>query len=177
MCLSGDQFLYWRLIQCRCTVLELHKPYSFIYLFCTCTFYVLFAFILPNVFYYHSCTVFGTTQIDFQPEKNCHDKFVFHIPSPASRCWNFILKSTTIVCFKFKSNSNSAPFSIYGSQQCYRSVLKKRSNKLRKETKLRGFSPQAKYTWLSDRRLSAKLVPTFADRGCHMVSATDPHGR
>jgi hypothetical protein len=26
---------------------------------------------------------------------------------------------------------------------------------------------------LSDRRLSAKLVPTFARRGCHVVSATD----
>jgi hypothetical protein len=29
----------------------------------------------------------------------------------------------------------------------------------------------------SDRRLSAKLVSTFAFRGCRMVSATDPHGR
>jgi hypothetical protein len=29
----------------------------------------------------------------------------------------------------------------------------------------------------SDRRVSAKLVPTFADRGCCVVSATDPHGR
>jgi hypothetical protein len=29
----------------------------------------------------------------------------------------------------------------------------------------------------TDRRLSAKLVPTFADRGCHMVSVTDPYGR
>jgi hypothetical protein len=29
----------------------------------------------------------------------------------------------------------------------------------------------------SDRRLSAKLVPTFADRGCHVVSMTDPYGR
>jgi hypothetical protein len=28
-----------------------------------------------------------------------------------------------------------------------------------------------------DRRLSAKLVPTFADRRCHVVSATDPYGR
>jgi hypothetical protein len=28
----------------------------------------------------------------------------------------------------------------------------------------------------SDRRLSAKLVPTFADRGCHVVSVTDPYG-
>jgi hypothetical protein len=25
--------------------------------------------------------------------------------------------------------------------------------------------------------LSAKLVPTFADRGCSVVSATDPYGR
>jgi hypothetical protein len=29
----------------------------------------------------------------------------------------------------------------------------------------------------SDRRLSAKLVPTFADRVCHVVSVTDPYGR
>jgi hypothetical protein len=29
----------------------------------------------------------------------------------------------------------------------------------------------------SDRRLSAKLVPTLADRGCRVVSVTDPHGR
>jgi hypothetical protein len=29
----------------------------------------------------------------------------------------------------------------------------------------------------SDRRLSAKLVPTFADIECRVVSATDPHGR
>jgi hypothetical protein len=28
----------------------------------------------------------------------------------------------------------------------------------------------------SDRRLSAKLVPTFAYRGCRVVSATDPYG-
>jgi hypothetical protein len=28
---------------------------------------------------------------------------------------------------------------------------------------------------LSDRRLSAKLVPTFADTGCRVVSATDPY--
>jgi hypothetical protein len=30
---------------------------------------------------------------------------------------------------------------------------------------------------LSDRHLSAKLVPTFADRGCHVVSITDPSSR
>jgi hypothetical protein len=36
-------------------------------------------------------------------------------------------------------------------------------------------SPQANYT---DREcLSAKLVPTFADKGSHMVIATDPYDR
>jgi CBS-domain-containing membrane protein len=29
----------------------------------------------------------------------------------------------------------------------------------------------------SDPRLLVKLVPTFADRGCHVVSVTDPYGR
>jgi hypothetical protein len=29
----------------------------------------------------------------------------------------------------------------------------------------------------SDRRLSAKWLPTFADRKCHVVSVTDPSGR
>jgi hypothetical protein len=29
----------------------------------------------------------------------------------------------------------------------------------------------------SDRRLSAKWLPTFADRGCHVISVTDPYGR
>jgi hypothetical protein len=29
----------------------------------------------------------------------------------------------------------------------------------------------------SDRRLSAKWLPTFADRGCHVVSVTDPYCR
>jgi hypothetical protein len=28
----------------------------------------------------------------------------------------------------------------------------------------------------SDRRLSAKLVSTVADTGCHVVSMTDPYG-
>jgi hypothetical protein len=29
----------------------------------------------------------------------------------------------------------------------------------------------------SDRRLLTKLVPTFADRGCHAVGVTDPFSR
>jgi hypothetical protein len=29
----------------------------------------------------------------------------------------------------------------------------------------------------SDRRFSAKWLPTFAERGCHVVSVMDPYGR
>jgi hypothetical protein len=44
------------------------------------------------------------------------------------------------------------------------------------KNKLRGLSPQANYT---DRATAAvgEVVPTFADRGCCVVSATDSHGR
>jgi hypothetical protein len=39
-----------------------------------------------------------------------------------------------------------------------------------------GLSPQANYT---ERATAAvgQVVPTFAGRGCYMVSATDSHGR
>jgi hypothetical protein len=40
--------------------------------------------------------------------------------------------------------------------------------------KLRGFSPRANYT---DRHLSTKLVLTFADRACRVVSVADSYGR
>jgi hypothetical protein len=49
--------------------------------------------------------------------------------------------------------------------------------KKQKKNKLRGFSPKSELYRPSDRRLSAKLVPTLADRGCRVVSATNPHGR
>jgi hypothetical protein len=44
------------------------------------------------------------------------------------------------------------------------------------KTKLRGLSPLANYT---DRATAAvgEEVPTFAGRGCYVVSATDSHGR
>jgi hypothetical protein len=42
--------------------------------------------------------------------------------------------------------------------------------------KLRGIYFASELYRPNDRRLSAKLVPTFADRGCRVVSATDPHG-
>jgi hypothetical protein len=46
------------------------------------------------------------------------------------------------------------------------------------KTKLLGFGPRANYAdRQSDRRLLAKLVPIFEDRGCRVVSTTDSHGR
>jgi hypothetical protein len=46
-----------------------------------------------------------------------------------------------------------------------------------KKTKLHGLSLRANYINPSDRCLSTKLVPTFADRGCHVVRGSDPYGR
>jgi hypothetical protein len=45
-----------------------------------------------------------------------------------------------------------------------------------KKTKLNSMACVRKWTILSDCRLLAKLVPTSADRGYHMVSVTDPYG-
>jgi hypothetical protein len=42
------------------------------------------------------------------------------------------------------------------------------------KTKLHGLSPRANYT---DRATAACRLPTFADRGCHVVSVTDPYVR
>jgi hypothetical protein len=44
----------------------------------------------------------------------------------------------------------------------------------KKKKELRDLSPRSE---LCNRRLSTKLVPTFADRWCRVVSATDPYGR
>jgi hypothetical protein len=46
---------------------------------------------------------------------------------------------------------------------------------LLKKTKLRGLSPRG--TIPSDRRSSPRLVPTSADRGCHVVTVMYPYGR
>jgi hypothetical protein len=54
--------------------------------------------------------------------------------------------------FRFRESSHGAPINPWPESVSYR------------------YRP-------SDRRLPAKLVPTFADRGCHVVSVTDPYGR
>jgi hypothetical protein len=64
-----------------------------------------------------------------------------------------------------------------GGKKYYVFGLRKLFHRQKQKKKLRGFSPQSELYPPSDRRLSAKLVPTLADRGCRVVSATNPHGR
>jgi hypothetical protein len=49
---------------------------------------------------------------------------------------------------------------------------------IKQENKLLVLSQRANYVYgQSGRRFSASLLPTFADRGCHVISVTDPYGR
>jgi hypothetical protein len=63
----------------------------------------------------------------------------------------------------------------YGYWICRASQTLVTKKPKKKKPKLRGLSPQAHLYQSSDRRLSAKLVLTFAARGCHVVSVTDPY--
>jgi predicted Ser/Thr protein kinase len=56
-----------------------------------------------------------------------------------------------------------------------RSVLKKKYVREKKE--LHDFSSQANYTDRATAACRRSLVRTFADRGCRVVSATNPYGR
>jgi hypothetical protein len=46
-----------------------------------------------------------------------------------------------------------------------------------KKTKLHGLSPRANYTDLATAACQRSDCQLFADRGRHVVSVTDPHGR
>jgi hypothetical protein len=44
-------------------------------------------------------------------------------------------------------------------------------------TKLHGLSPRANYTDRATAACQRNECQIFADRGCHVVSVTDPYGR
>jgi hypothetical protein len=46
----------------------------------------------------------------------------------------------------------------------------------KQKTKLLGLSPRANYKDQATAACLAKLWPAFGDRGCHVVSVTDPYG-
>jgi hypothetical protein len=65
-----------------------------------------------------------------------------------------------------------------GTGGCEDVKLDVRCHTTNKQTKQSPWSESASELYRpSDRRLSAKRLPTCADRGCHVVSVTDPYGR
>jgi hypothetical protein len=77
--------------------------------------------------------------------------------------WAFLWNWTgTTASFEFTSTCNKVPHFLHFSQ----------SSSIKQHRKLHGLSLRA-----SNLRLSAKLVPTSVDRGCHVVSVTDPYSR
>jgi hypothetical protein len=48
---------------------------------------------------------------------------------------------------------------------------------IRKKKKLNGLSPRANYTDRATAACRRSECQLFADRGCHVVSVTDPYGR
>jgi hypothetical protein len=56
-------------------------------------------------------------------------------------------------------------------------ILHTHKQKQNKQNKLHGLSPRANYTDRATAACRRADLPTFADRGCHVVSVTDPYGR
>jgi hypothetical protein len=74
------------------------------------------------------------------------------------------------IYFMLKSCVNELPGSY-----CFFIQFMSLSNKQKQQTPWP--ESASELYWPSDRRLSAKLVPTFADRRCRVVSAADPNCR
>jgi hypothetical protein len=55
-------------------------------------------------------------------------------------------------------------------------TLESNSSKKKKKKQQTKKKPKNELRGLSNYRLLAKLVPTFADRRCHVVSVTGPYG-
>jgi hypothetical protein len=71
-----------------------------------------------------------------------------------------------------------AVFSLYATTTAHLAKCNRISILCKEQTKQTPWSESASELYRpSDRRLLAKLVQIFADRGCHVVSATDPYGR
>jgi hypothetical protein len=87
-----------------------------------------------------------------QIEKNCHWSQTHITPCHTERwpSWSLLLQTS-----RFKS-------------YCMHALIKKKTQWSESASEL--YRP-------SDRCLSAKWLPTFVDRGFHVVSMTDPYGR
>jgi hypothetical protein len=79
----------------------------------------------------------------------------------------------------FSAIQNTNRKLIYTKSQFITELFKVIGKARHKELLLKTLWPEpaSKLYRLRDCLLSAKLMPTFVDRGCCVVSATDPHGR
>jgi hypothetical protein len=71
--------------------------------------------------------------------------------------------------YKFVLISNSHLWHNSSTNSCWHTLQKKKKTSWSKSAS-ELYRP-------SDRRLSAKWLPTCGDRGCHVVCVTDPYGR
>jgi hypothetical protein len=86
------------------------------------------------------------------------------------RTSSYTLQSATCTCIETCSN-------VYGSSMelaCAKLPQDGLQQRAKKKTPW-SESPSELYR-PSGHRLSAKRLPTFADKGCHVVSVTDPYG-
>jgi hypothetical protein len=83
-------------------------------------------------------------------------------------CWTYQGGHFTRACFEIEGNVSNLRRLSQNPWQIANATHK---------LKLLGLSPRANYTDRADRRLSAKLVSTFENRGCHVGRVTDPYGR
>jgi hypothetical protein len=94
--------------------------------------------------------------------------------SPAYNCRYVKLIALNITALKIGAPGDRPPISI-------RFVAWRLNTETIPSKKLKNQTPwpeSAGEIYLpSERRLSAKWLPTFAYRGCHVVSVTDPYGR
>jgi hypothetical protein len=80
---------------------------------------------------------------------------------------------TSATRFGYCDSLSTKPFiSEFDLLLCFVKIYLSYNDKTK--TKLHGLYSASELYRPSDRRLSAKLVSTFADRGCRVVSVTDP---
>jgi hypothetical protein len=103
------------------------------------------------------------TSVNFTEFQGDITRKTFMLSSHVLMCWNKLKWRVAFLTIKFDgiSSSRSPPG----------------NHTTNKQKKTPGLQSAGELYRPSDRRLSAKLVPTLADRGCRVVRATNLHGR
>jgi hypothetical protein len=123
------------------------------------------------VFAYFELCVFGIKIVHI---------FIFETRSITSKKlrsdWPNIYFYKIVLVYIYYLKTQGQPSQISCFFWLYTTCLKGKRPPLNKIIKKTPWSESASEIYRpSDRCLSAKWLPTFADRGCHVVSVTDPH--